>query len=267
MLAVRGGLRDQYAWRRSTWTGRLVQHWILSSLASAPFLAFVSQYTRADLLRLAPVPLSSDLGVVLSPLNSPFSPSVDLEILGSREPQLIVSPYLLMVGSSLARKNRETAFLVLAELAGRWDGLLVLAGSALTREQNYLVHQLGLAGRIVEIMHPDHALLNALYVQAHALLFPSRAEGFGWPVIEAQQCECPVICSSATAVPEVAGVGAIICDPDDVPAMASAVISLENPAIRSRMIEKGRANLARFDPAAFRSQYRAFYEHIISSRW
>ena len=49
--------------------------------------------------------------------------------------------------------------------------------------------------RVVEIEEPSNELLEALYSSALVLLYPSRFEGFGWPIIEAQACGCPVICS------------------------------------------------------------------------
>ncbi|MCT0208302.1 glycosyltransferase family 1 protein [Synechococcus sp. CS-1332] len=262
MLAIRGGLGDDEACCEASWLGRQLQRWILRSLAFAPFLAFVSEFTCSDFVRLTRRGHGEGLRVVLNPLNAPFFPASDQESLRRAQPELLTSPYLLMVGSSLPRKNRETAIRLLKQLADRWDGVLVIAGAPLSSIQRALAVEQGVMDRIREMAHPDHALLNALYSHAHGLLFPSLAEGFGWPVIEAQQCECPVICSNVTAVPEVAGEGAIVCAPDDLPAMAAAVLRLRDPIERRKLIAAGRANLVRFDQATFREEYLSFYRHI-----
>lgn len=262
MLAIRGGLGDAGVFCQPTWLGRYLQRWILRSLATAPFVAFDSLFTRNDFLRLTCRRPNDDLPVILLPLNAPFSTVTQQELLLKSHPELLQTPYLLMVGSSHPRKNREAAIRLLKQLGGSWDGVLVVAGSELSAGQRALAAKFGVTTRIREIANPDHDLLNALYVYAHALLFPSHAEGFGWPVIEAQQCDCPVICSDATSVPEVAGSGAIVCGPDDLPAMASAVLRLSDPSKRREIIDAGRINITRFDPAQFRDQLLAFYRHI-----
>jgi len=262
MLAIRGGLGDDEVFCAPTSLGRYLQRWILRSLATAQFIAFDSLFTRNDFLRLTRRRLDDDLPVIYLPLNAPFSPVAQQELLLKFHPELIQSPYLLMVGSSHPRKNREAAIRLLNQLGASWDGVLVVAGAELSAGQRALAAKFGVTTRIREIANPDHDLLNALYVYAHALLFPSRAEGFGWPVIEAQQCDCPVICSNATSVPEVAGSGAIACGPDDLPAMGSAVLRLSDLSERRKLIAAGRANILRFDLDQFREKYLAFYRHI-----
>ena len=72
---------------------------------------------------------------------------------------------------------------------------LVIAGEALGRNLTRLARELQIENRIVQVVRPDAALIEALYNRAVCLLFPSRYEGFGWPPIEAQACGCPVVAS------------------------------------------------------------------------
>jgi glycosyltransferase involved in cell wall biosynthesis len=267
MLAIRGGLGDSSVKTYPSLFGRLLQRWILTALASSPAIAFVSRSTLNDFLRLTNRTrdeVGFTLRVILNPLNAPFTATVDCEILRSTVPELLQTPYLLMVGSSDPRKNRQAGIRLLHRLGSRWRGKLVIAGQKISTPEGGLAADLGVTGRILQVIDPDHALLNALYVQAQALLFPSHSEGFGWPVIEAQQCGCPLICSTATSLPEVAGAGAIFCDPSDLEAMASAVLRLEDPADRAALLAAGRANLTRFDSEVIRDQYLDFYRTVSS---
>jgi glycosyltransferase involved in cell wall biosynthesis len=77
----------------------------------------------------------------------------------------------------------------------------------------------------------EASLLN-LYRGASMLLYPSRYEGFGLPVLEAMQCGVPVIGARASSIPEIAGDAAILVDPLDVPAWIDAIESLTGNAAR-----------------------------------
>jgi glycosyltransferase involved in cell wall biosynthesis len=65
--------------------------------------------------------------------------------------------------------------------------------------------------------------LNALYSAATVFAFPSLAEGFGLPVLEAMARGVPVACSNASSLPEVAGDAALLFDPREETAIAAAV--------------------------------------------
>jgi glycosyltransferase involved in cell wall biosynthesis len=83
-----------------------------------------------------------------------------------------------------------------------------------------------------------------LYRHADALVFPSRYEGFGLPVVEAQRLGCPVASSNAASLPEVAGGGAAYFDPDDPESLRAALDSLA--VDRDGWAARGRANAERF---------------------
>jgi glycosyltransferase involved in cell wall biosynthesis len=98
-------------------------------------------------------------------------------------------------------------------------------------------------------VEPDD--MPALYSMARALIFPSRYESFGIPIVEAMACGCPVVTSSTSACPEVAGGAAILVDPDDVDGLASAMhrISLDESLARD-LRQRGLRRAAEFSWAA-----------------
>ena len=89
--------------------------------------------------------------------------------------------------------------------------------------------------------------LPALYRLAELLVFPSLYEGFGFPVLEAQACGCPVVTSARGGTREASGGAALLVDPYDTEAITSAIIDLlSNSATRRRLISAGYANAARW---------------------
>ena len=77
-------------------------------------------------------------------------------------------------------------------------------------------------------------------------------------MLEAQACDCPVIASNTTSIPEVAGSAAFYADPSDVATFADHVLTLLNPAERFRLIQLGHQNLSRFAPEVVSTAYRSF---------
>jgi glycosyltransferase involved in cell wall biosynthesis len=91
------------------------------------------------------------------------------------------------------------------------------------------------------------AQLVTLYRDAVALVYPSRYEGFGLPVLEAMACGTPVIASRAASIPEVLGDAGVLLGPDDVPGWAAAITRMiEDESMRERMRAAGLARAKEF---------------------
>jgi glycosyltransferase involved in cell wall biosynthesis len=148
----------------------------------------------------------------------------------------------------------------------KFGGGMVFAGPPLAPELRAMAERLGLGDRVREVVRPDNATLEALYAGARALVFPSRWEGFGWPIIEAQACGCPVVCGNGSALPEVAGAGAILCEADDHAALGRALVAAGDPAQREALVAAGRRNAARYSTEAMVAGYVALYSELAGGK-
>lgn len=264
LLAVRSAMGDRSTAILGSPIAIWLQRLIMSGLRHSGGVIFVSEATKADYVRLVGQTDHQRRAVIPNALNAPFRTHASSDQLAPDDQRLVPQgPYLLMVGSSHPRKNRALGLnllLALAKASARYS--LVFAGDPLSPAELHFLDSNPLGSRLITIENPSHALLNVLYCRAHALLFPSIAEGFGWPLIEAQASGCPVIASTTTSIPEVAGSAALYGDPQDVKAFRRHVRALEDPSLRKQLIQEGFKNIRRYAPELISQQLLAFaFEH------
>jgi glycosyltransferase involved in cell wall biosynthesis len=116
-------------------------------------------------------------------------------------------------------------------------------------------------GDAIEFVSPSNEQMRALYSGALAFLFPSLEEGFGWPVLEAQACGCPVITSDRPPMTEIAGRGAILINPENA-AAAAQIIDARIVEVESLRLA-GWENLKRFAMDDVMKCYNDVYEFVI----
>lgn len=259
LLAVRGAFGDSSVYCDASSLGPFLQQLIIAGLLHSSKIIFVSNATYKDFLDLTSPRASQKHQTIPNPLNENFECEASFIHLSSHDRSLLPkNPYLLMVGSSLPRKNRICALNILRKTYTDLPFYLVFAGAPLTESERIFQIDVNCGNRLISIPNPSHSLLNMLYCKAHALLFPSFSEGFGWPLIEAQASGCPVIASTCTCIPEVAGKGALFADPLDVSTFINHVTSLMDSKQRRKLIELGFANLQRYNYDNISSAYRNF---------
>jgi glycosyltransferase involved in cell wall biosynthesis len=237
-LRVRGSAS---AWKRAG-----MRWWLRRVLARSARVVCVSEHCRRDLVAFAPG-AAARMRVIPNGVSDAFRGGA------TNEPSLpsgVRPPYLLAVGTRKPHKNLECAVDVLAKLAAHDATLtLVVAGESGPHWRHVAARaeRLGVARRVRALEPVTDDELRALYRGAEALLFPSRYEGFGLPLLEAMSCGTPVIASNATSIPEVTGTAAMLFGPDDAAGMADAVMQLRaNAAFRAELIARGLARAAQF---------------------
>lgn len=265
LLAVRGALGEETDCPASL-TGAFLQRWILRSLRRASAIACVSRATLADAQRLI-AGTAPKLALIPNGLNYPYRrqpPGIVRSRLSIIAGLDLSRPFLLHVGSNLRRKNRPGVLRIFARCQEKWDGQLVFAGDQLSAELVSLGSKLGLEARIITVVSPGSELLEALYNGALALLYPSRFEGFGWPIIEAQACGCPVICSRGAPLPEVAGEGALLHEVDDEEGFANDAVRLFLDKTEwERRSAQSLQNAQRFTAGNMIAQYLDLYRTLV----
>ena len=263
LIAVRSALGEELHCPVS-FTGRLLQRWILRSLRRVDAVVCVSNATRDDAEQIVslrgPAPRLEMIG---NGLNYPYQKLEQSDAMARlQNVRGLALPFVLHVGSNLPRKNRDGVLRIFARNKDKLDARLVLAGDALDSEQASLAKQLEIAHRIIEIKDASDQLLEALYTCAIGLLYPSLSEGFGWPIIEAQACGCPVVCSNIPPMPETAGDAGLFHDPTDEAGFASDILRLNDSAERALWSEKSLRNAERFSTAKMISRYIGTYRSL-----
>ena len=173
---------------------------------------------------------------------------------------------LAVISRDTAVKGLRYLLEALATLRQKHDLELAVIGNTLgdgVTEKH--ISRLGLQDYVRFTDQLDTAELVRQYRQATITVVPSIYEGFGLPAAEAMACGCPVVCTTAGALPEVVGDDGIMVPPADVQSLANAIGSLiENPDKRKRLAEMGRQRIVeKFNWQTTAKQTLAVYTEAI----
>jgi glycosyltransferase involved in cell wall biosynthesis len=168
-------------------------------------------------------------------------------------------PLVLGVGTMEPRKNHLSLIKAFHQAQQKKGGpaMLAIAGGQgwLYEETKQLVSELKLEKKVRFLGRVSDLELITLYSMADVFAFPSFAEGFGIPLIEAMACGAPVITSNLSAMPEVVGDAAILINPHSTDELATAITKvLENEPLRDTLREKGyqRARMYTWEESALK---------------
>ena len=240
------------------------------ALRTSRMILAISEATKHDLMRFFHV---DPRRIVVTPLaaDAHFHPPSRAAIDRVRAQYALPGRYMLYFGSNKPHKNVPRLVEAFARLGSRVRKLemgLVIAGHW---DQRYpqakdLAAQLNLTDRVRFSGPVQDGDLPALYGGAELFVFPSEYEGFGLPVLEAMACGTPVVCSNRSSLPEVAGDAALLCDPQDIEALASAIEqALTDRDVRAVLQERGLARAAQFSWDQTAQQTLRAYQSILET--
>lgn len=260
LIAIRAA-RGMGESSRPGWAGRTFQSLILAGLRRAQHVVCVSDQTRQYLLELEPA-MQGRSEVVANGLNFDFRTTDPAERAPTlRKLGLDDVPYFLHVGAGMVHKNRAFLVRLFAAMKQRrpeMPHVLVLAGAEV--DDADIASTLGdcaIAASIRQVGIVSNEELRDLYGGATALIFPSLMEGFGWPIVEAQSCACPVFATDRRPMTDVGGPAARYFDPCDHEAAAELV--LESMPALVDMRSRSLVNAARYTASAMAAGYQAAY--------
>ena len=174
--------------------------------------------------------------------------------------------FVLYVGARYAYKNFDVVLRAVSSASWPSDAHLVVMGPPFDGDEKERLRVLGLSGKVTHVGLMGDPELTSLFRKAACFVFPSKAEGFGFPLVEAQSLGTPVVCSRIPVFVEVAGGAAEFFEPDSAEGLAAAVTRACGLRRAAELHEAGPINAARFRWAECARQTLAVYRDLVGSK-
>ena len=238
------------------------------AIERADAIIAVSESTRRDLIERMGAP-ADRIVVTLEAADPGLARVTDAARLDAvRQRYDLPERFVLFLGAMEPRKNLPRLLEAFAALAPalRQEFYLVVAGAQgwLNDSVHEQVQKLGLADSVTFPGYIEQDDVAALYSLATVFAYPSQWEGFGLPVLEAMACGTPVLTSSVSSLPEVAGDAAVLVPPTDVDAIADGLGRLlEDSALRADLAVRGPRRAAQFSWDRCARETLAVYEAVV----
>ena len=244
IVTVHDLIRFSLGFAQETITEKILLKLDIRGIKRASHIIAVSQNTKDDLIKYLNIP-DSKISVIYN--------GVDHGIFKPYTVKMLDKPYILYVGSERPRKNLSRLFEAFAKLKGEFPELKLAKVGISGRSKKYRKEtmkklvSLGLTGDVIFVEYITELDLACYYSSAALLAYPSLYEGFGFPLLEAMACGCPVVTSNTSSLPEVVGEAGIMVNPYDTDGLAQAMRRvLTDDKLRDDMVRKGLEQAKRF---------------------
>ncbi|MCB1582662.1 MAG: glycosyltransferase family 1 protein [Marinicella sp.] len=231
---------------------------------SADLILSVSEHTKKDIMEIYGIPEEKIKVTYQSYKGGDIKVNEEDAAVYLQSKKLEPEKYILFVGNIEPKKNIKQLIRAFAYIKKGYKLAIVghkawMSDSQLVGLQSYLKKK-----DYVMLNYVTEEELAMLYSNAFCMVFPSLYEGFGLPVLEAMQNNCPVICSDRSSLPEVGGDAALYVDPykfTDIRDQLEKLIA--NPELRQEMIEKGKKRVEFFSPENYAKRLQEAYEGLV----
>lgn len=225
----------------------------------------ISEATKRDIIHFFGIP-EEKITVIYQTCHDRFMQERSQKTLRAiKEKYQLPEEYLFYVGSVIERKNLLGIVKAMTLLPTDLQLPLVVVGgrSDYQKKVETFIAQSGLQEKVFFIS-PTFKDLSALYQQAKVFLYPSFAEGFGIPVLEALYSKVPVVTSNCSSLPEAAGPGAYLADPHLPEDIAKGIEkTLSDSAYRQELIQNGFEHAQQFKGEPLVRQMMNLYEELL----
>lgn len=229
-------------------------------LSKAQLILAISNSTKNDLIQLYNIPAEKIEVVYLAA-------SINKSLVSSNVKLNIPEKYILFVGNRDFYKNFNNFILAVEPLLKEnKDMFLICAGGSLfTNEEKRFFQSKQLENKIL-YKAADDITLATLYTNALAFVFPTFYEGFGIPALEAMNCDCPVVMSNTSSLPEVGGDAAIYFDPNNIDDMREKIESvIINKDLRNDLILEAKTQRQKFSFEKTALDTKKIYEKLLNN--
>ena len=175
-------------------------------------------------------------------------------------------PYLLYVGNVKPNKNLSLLLTAFAAVQNSIPHRLLIAGKTDgfgTNDQAVLTQAKSLGDRAHFTGEVSDTELQSLYAGAAALVLPSLYEGFGLPLLEAMSLNCPILCSTAGSLPEIAGDAAVYFAPHSPEELSACLLQLEDATLMNHLRTQGHIRLNQFSFQTCANQTASAMNHLL----
>lgn len=234
----------------------------------ASYVCVHTEWTKQDVLyhyqllpeRVAVIPWGSVLEA--------YASSSEEEIRATVEKYSLPSCFFFYPAATWPHKNHKVIFralrLLKTEHAIAPHVFFTGSSTAYRPALDKLAEELGISQQLHFLGFVSPAELQAIFKTATAMIYPSKFEGFGLPLLEAFHARVPVLSSNSTTLPEVAADGALYFNPDSPAELAGLMKDiLERPELRQDLIRKGTSVLSRYSFSDTAASFQALYERTV----
>ena len=228
----------------------------------------ISEYSKIELSKYCDIPLDRITVTPLAVDERWYNDVAAARLESVREKYKLPQSFFVSVGTLQPRKNIAAVIHAHRSLtpAERLQCPLVIIGRAGWKCEDViaLIEEESASGAVRWLQHVPADDLLPVVKMARGMLFPSLAEGFGLPVLEAFAAQVPVITSNTSSLPEVAGDAAISVDPSDIEAMSNAMHRLiEDKDLHANLVQLGLARAKQFTWDSCAAKTLNVYERVL----